>query len=35
MYESTSQSRTRDAIRAAHHERGQALVRLLRVFSVR
>lgn len=35
MFESTTQTRTRDAIRTAHAERGQAFVRIIRIFSAR
>lgn len=35
MFESTTHTRTRDAIRAAHQERSEALRRMLRIFSAR
>ena len=35
MFESTTHTRTRDAIRAAHKERSEAMVRFFRIFSGR
>ena len=32
MYETTANTRTRDAIRKAHNERAQAFARIFRVF---
>lgn len=35
MFESTTQTRTRDAIRTAHQERSEVLRRMFRIFTGR